>query len=142
MPGYTNFEEIFKQGRMGTLPTSFGKYLEQTKMEEQSMNTYERQTISKLMTIEYGSAASTDQLIMSQAYFGVVIDKVKALGHEVPKELQEAFDSCTRDLDQKLRSERQRKLEDLKCKRDELLSADQKRENLEIEIQRLTELLK
>ena len=106
------------------------------------MNTYERAQIQRVMNIEYGTAASIDQLIMAQAYFGVVIDKVKALGNDVPRDLQATYDACTRDLNSKLRDERMKQIRAFEVQLEQLMSADEKRAKISAELARLKELVK
>jgi len=106
------------------------------------MNTYEKQVVKSFMNIEYGSGASIDQLITAYGYFGAVIDRVKAGGYEIPKDLQTAFDSCERDLKEKITENRKAKLEGLRRERDALASAEEKRSKIDAEIAKLEELVK
>lgn len=92
--------------------------------------------------VEYGPAASMDQLVMAEAYMQVVADRIKANGHEVPADLADKLDKCSRDLTLRLRSERQNELALLRKQREDLLSADDKRAKLEARITKLEELLK
>ena len=106
------------------------------------MNTYEKTVIKNFMNIEYGPGASIDQLITAYGYFGTVIDRVKAGGYDVPKDLQTAFDSCERDLQEKITDNRKARLEGLKRERDALASAEEKRQKIDDEIAKLEELVK
>jgi hypothetical protein len=106
------------------------------------MNAYEKTVIRNYMNIEYGTGASIEQLTMGYGYFGATIDRIKAGGFEVPKDLQTAFESCERDLNYKLRADRLKQIETLKLRRETLLSADEKRKNIEAEIAKLEELVK
>jgi hypothetical protein len=110
--------------------------------ENRDMNTYEKTVIRNYMNIEYGTGASIEQLTMGYGYFGATIDRIKAGGFEVPKDLQTAFESCERDLNYKLRTDRLKQIETLKLRRETLLSADEKRKNIEAEIAKLEELVK
>lgn len=106
------------------------------------LTTYEKQIIRNYMNIEYGSGASIEQLTMAYGYFGSIIDKLKADSLEVPNELQTAFDASKRDLNEKLRNKRLEEIRVLELKREQLLSADEKRAKIEAEITRLEELTK
>jgi len=112
------------------------------KGEQTPMNAYERVSIQKIMNVEYGSAATIEQLIMAQAYFQVVVNQIKTNGHDVPKDLQEALDATTRDLNDKLRADRRRQIKALEIQREQLLSADEKRSKIEAELAKLRELVK
>lgn len=94
-----------------------------------------------LTRIEYGTGATIDQLIMAEAYMQVVADRIKANGHEVPDTLANALEKTTLDLKIKLAADRRRKLAALRLKREQLLSADEKRGKVEREIAELEALL-
>lgn len=94
-----------------------------------------------LTRIEYGTGASIEQLIMAEAYMQVVADRIKANGHEVPDTLTNALDKCSVDLRVKLDGDRRRKLAALRLKREQLLSADEKRGKVEREISELEAIL-
>ena len=106
------------------------------------MNAYERQSIQRVMNIEYGSAASIEQLIMAQAYFQIVVNQIKSNSHEVPRDLQESLDATTRDLNDKLRADRTRQIRAIKLQLEQLMSADEKRSKLAAELAKLEELVK
>lgn len=94
-----------------------------------------------LTRIEYGTGATIDQLIMAEAYMQVVADRIKANGHEVPDSLANALEKCTLDLKIKLAADRRRKLAALRLKRDQLMTAEDKRQKVEKEIADLEALL-
>lgn len=112
------------------------------KKGEQQMNAYERQSIQRVMNIEYGSAASIEQLIMAQAYFQIVVNQIKSNSHEVPRDLQESLDATTRDLNDKLRADRTRQIRAIELQLEQLMSADEKRTKLAAELAKLKELVK
>jgi hypothetical protein len=109
---------------------------------EQKMNTYERQYVKSFMTIEYGTAATIPQLIIAEAYFQVVANQIKANGHDVPKELDEALRACSRDLSEKLRADRLREIRGLELQAEQLATAEEKRAKINERLKELRELTK
>jgi hypothetical protein len=81
-------------------------------------------------------------LITAYGYFGSVIDRVKAGGYDVPRDLQTAFDSSEKDLKERIMDNRKARLEGLKRDRDALATAEEKRSKINEEIARLEELVK
>lgn len=119
-----------------------GRALFDKQLQEQKMNTYEKQVIKNFMNVEYGSGASIEQLITAQGYFGAVVAQVKANGHGVPSDLATALEVTTRDLNEKLRVKRLAEIKTLEYQLEQLLTADQKREKIESELSKLRELVK
>lgn len=95
-----------------------------------------------LTKIEYGNYATMEQLVIAEAYFQVVADRIKANGHEVPESLAKELDKCTYDLKAKLRGETRMKLAAMRVRRNELLTIDEKRIRLDKEIEDLEKKLK
>lgn len=108
----------------------------------ENVNAYEKTIIKSYMNIEYGSGASIDQLAAAYGYFGTVVDRIKAGGFEVPKDLQTAYDSCERDLKEKVRGDRLRQVRALELQLETLLTADEKRNKITAELEKLRELVK
>lgn len=108
----------------------------------ENVNAYEKTIIKSYMNIEYGSGASIDQLAAAYGYFGTVVDRIKAGGFEVPKDLQTAYDSCERDLKEKVRGDRLRQVRALELQLETLLTADEKRNKITAELEKLRELIK
>jgi hypothetical protein len=109
---------------------------------ELDMNAYERTVIKNYMNIEYGPGASIEQLTLAYGYFGSIVDKVKASGYDVPNDLQVAFNACDRDLRIKIKDQRLKEIQTLELRKDQLLSADEKRAKIDVELARLKELVK
>lgn len=93
--------------------------------------------------IEHGpSQASTiESLITAEACLQLLTNQIKANGYDVPQDLLTRLDECSVELKTRMRSDRQRQLRALELRRDQLLTADQKRAKVEAEITALKEKL-
>jgi hypothetical protein len=94
------------------------------------MTAYEKQTITSVKDIQYGSGATIDQLTMAYGYFGAVVKFIQDAGYEVPTELTTARDASKRDLDQKLNESRKNEIISIKAELNKLKSAEEKRTEL------------
>lgn len=89
--------------------------------------------------IEHGpSVASTvEQLIVAESCLQVIANQIKANGYDVPQDIQNRLDECSIELKTKLRADRQRQLKALELRLEQLLTNNEKRKNLEKEIEAL-----
>lgn len=92
---------------------------------------------ARLTKISYGANASIEDLIIAQAYFQVVTDRIKANGFEVPDNLDTILREVSRDLDERIRLDKERQLKTLELRLESLLSQDEKRKKVADEIQKL-----
>ena len=97
-------------------------------------------------SIHSGSNASTDQLVIAQAYFQVVVDRIIANGHSVPANLARDLENTTKELNQRMILYAQRELAIIKMKRESVLPTETKLTNYSKQIEvletELEELLK
>lgn len=96
-----------------------------------------------VITIKSGNdpGQSIEDLILAQAALQVVVKQIEANGHKAPEKIVQELETCTRNLNRKLRADRQRQLSLLKLQRQSLLPNEVKLAETEAEIKRLeTEL--
>ena len=89
--------------------------------------------------IEHGPSVATtiEQLITAEACLQLLANQIKANGYEVPQDIQNRLDECSIELKTKLRADRQRQLKALELRLEQLLTNNEKRKNLEKEIESL-----
>ena len=80
---------------------------------------------------------STDELIIAEAYLGVIADKVHENGQETPDALKEDLRAVSAALVERQRGDKERQLKALKLRAEGLKSIDQKRVETNKEIERL-----
>lgn len=84
---------------------------------------------------------SVPELIVAQAFLGVLNDRIKGNGHEVPQEYKQELNAVSRELDERLQADREKQLAVLQARRANLMTMDEKRKALDDEIAKLNATL-
>lgn len=91
-------------------------------------------TMFDMAEIKYDNYATVDQLAVAEAYFGMIIDRIKANGREVPERLVEILAKITRDINCRQRDEFSKKLKQLRAEKKELQSREEKLKDVDAKI--------
>lgn len=95
-----------------------------------------------MMRLEWGVNSTIEQLIMAEAWFQLMAERIEANGHAVPSALTVDLANVSSTLNQRLRADRMKELAALKLRRDQLLPSNVKLRNINDEISRLEKDLK
>jgi hypothetical protein len=87
------------------------------------------------------SALSTEELVTSVAFFGLMADRIHENGHEVPSDIQSQLRACEAELTQRLRADKEKQLAVAKARLESLLTQTEKRKKTEAEIAALEQEL-
>lgn len=91
------------------------------------------------MLIKTSPAAglTTEDLIIATAFLGLVADRIHDNGHEKPESIKAEFKACERELAERLRADKERKLKILESRMESLKSVPEKRKGIAREIAQL-----
>lgn len=84
---------------------------------------------------------SIDELVIANAYLGVLADRIHENGHDVPSVVKDEAKAVQRELTERLRDDKERRLQVLRSRKEALLTLPERRKAVEEEIAALeTEL--
>lgn len=83
------------------------------------------------------AALSIDDLVIANAYLGVLADRIHDNGHDVPSIVKDEAKAIQRELTERLRDDKERQLQVLQSRREALLTVPEKRKKIEDDIKRL-----
>lgn len=95
------------------------------------------------MNIKTGPAnvLTLEELIVAKAFLGGLSERISEDGHQVPDSMQTELRACERELDEKLRGDKERRLAILKQRREGLLTLSERRDTVDTEIKALEQEL-
>ncbi len=82
-------------------------------------------------------ALSIDELVIANAYLCVLADRIHENGHDVPSVVKDEARAVQRELTERLRDDKERRLQVLKSRKEALLTVPERRKAVEAEIDAL-----
>jgi len=91
------------------------------------------------MNIRTAPANTLDlgELTIAVAHLGILTDRIRDNGHDVPEDLKLEFQAAERELAERLRGDKERRLKVLETRLEGLQSVPQKRKKIEGDIAKL-----
>jgi hypothetical protein len=80
---------------------------------------------------------SIEELVAAVAILGIVRDRIKENGHEEPRFISDDFRACNRELQERLRADKERQLKVLESRLESLATVPEKRKKIGVQITKL-----
>lgn len=80
---------------------------------------------------------SIEELVVAVAFLSGLEERIHELGYEAPEHVKQDLRSCERELAEKVRGDKEKRLAQLKIRQESLLTQTERRKNVEAEIAQL-----